>query len=677
MSDSSDPFNPITKIVAIGSGLATLLLGSALAYVLLDRKDRHFDEEEKEESTETTEAFSREEFPGGQINVYYATQTGTAESFAKQLEREGAEHGFFVKPVDVEDVELENLVQVKDAESGTARAIFLTATYGEGEPPDTAAQFVQMLREKLGVETLFQTPDSDVQVEQCLVGLDYCVFGLGNRQYEHFNAMGKFFDLAFSSAGANRLLEIGLGDDDDDLDGDFEAWKDNKLWPVLKKKFLGDAVIVSPAPKNTLPDCQYIVEYHGYISKPTDMSPDKVHSSSRHYFTAEDCGISTIRELRGKEDGGSTVHVEIDLSDAKLSYETADNLGVMPVNSSTVVESVAKSLGLDLNKRFSVKAAPHHEWHGAPFPMPLTVRECLKRYCDLTSAPRRSDLKLLASYAKDPTDKNALIRMSSKEGKKEYREKILDGYVGLADLLKRCPSIEMTLEHFLSLCPPLHARFFTISSSSSVHPKSVHLTVAVTKAERSDGSTFEGVCSNYLAGSQPCKSLVRVFNRASTFRLPKDESRPIIMIGPGTGIAPMRAFLQERSYQRTKLQKKVGLNILYFGCKKESQDFIYQEELKAFQDSNDLHQLHLAFSREQNEKVYVQHLLLKNAVETWKLVNEDGAHVYVCGGVKMGHDVSEAIKEICCSQGSMSAEQARDYISSLSGSGRFVQELWA
>jgi len=149
------------------------------------------------------------------------------------------------------------------------------------------------------------------------------------------------------------------------------------------------------------------------------------------------------------------------------------------------------------------------------------------------------------------------------------------------------------------------------------------------------------------------------------------------MIGPGTGIAPMRALLQERQYQKERLKQSVGTNILYFGCKKQSQDYIYKDELEAFQKNGILDHLRVAFSREQSQKVYVQHLLQQNAEETWKFIDNDGAHIYVCGAVMMGHDVSEVLKEIVSSQGSMSLEDAKQYLAKLSHDGRFVQELWA
>ena len=598
----------------------------------------------------------------------------------------------------MEDIELDDLAMTGDdvgagqqkqsridPDSGTARVIVLAATYGEGEPTDNSTALVEALKQAIsdGEE---ETNSNDGSGLSLFKGIDYTVFGLGNRQYEHYNAMGRFFDESFNKLGANRVFRIGLGDDDADLEGDFESWKED-LWTALKAKYHINGTTFEPPRQSLsekLPDCEYVVEFHtskDVIKKHDEFMAvplDKVHGSSRHYFQSFDCPVTAVRELRSPEDGGSTVHIEIGISNAKgLTYHTADNFGVLSLNDSQIVESVAKSLGYDLDAVFSLKGAPGHEWHGDPFPMPITVRECLTRYCDLTSAPRRSDLKLLAKYATDGVDRQCLTRLSSKEGKKEYREKIMDSYVGMVDLLKLCPSIAMPLEHFISVCHFLLPRFYTISSSSSVYPDTVHLTAAVTEAKRPDGSTFHGVCSTHLASLKPAKDVVRVFNRPSTFRLPCDSSRPIIMIGPGTGIAPMRALLQERRHQKVVQKQDIGRNVLYFGCKKKSLDYLYQDELETFKEDGILDELHLAFSREQTKKVYVQHLLSQNATETWKLINDGMASIYVCGGVKMGHDVTEALKEIVSTHGEMSFNEAKDYLAKLSSTGRYIQELWA
>lgn len=674
---TDDITNLLSSLSAI-SGIATVLLGSLLAYVILKRDSA------TTKTTTTTEKveLDKSKYPGGEVTVYYGTQTGTAESFARVLERDGHKYGFLVHVVDLEDVGVDDLKSSHPDENGISRVVMISATYGEGESPDNAMAFSNELCDRATTQILFQqVKHLDEPLEPtCLEGVEYSVFGLGNKQYDHYNSMGKFLDHALERVGAKRFAELGQGDDDDDLESDFENWKDNVLWPALKKKYLQQEFAAASTLENELPDCMYAIEYHAKATAaPLTFRDDQIHSHSKHYFTAVDCPVKTIRELRTDKDPGSTVHVEVDISAAKnLTYYTADNLGVLPINEASTVELVAKSLSFDLDQVFSLKAAPNHEWHGAPFPMPISVRECLTRYCDLTNAPRRSDLKMLASFATDPVDQKVLLRMASKEGRNEYREKILDEYVGIVDILQKCPSIQMPLEHFLGICPLLQTRFFTISSSSSVHPNTVHMTVAVTKHERKDGSLFKGVCSNHLASRQPCLDKVRVFVRASTFRLPKDASRPIIMIGPGTGIAPMRALLQEREYQRDVQKKTVGKNILYFGCKMPSQDFIYREEMEEWVEKGVLDELRVAFSRETpGKKVYVQHLLSDNSKETWNLLEQEGAYVYVCGAVKMGQDVSEALNKIVSSHGNLSHDDAKAYLSKMSSEGRFVQELWA
>ncbi|KAL3908479.1 MAG: hypothetical protein SGILL_008462, partial [Bacillariaceae sp.] len=643
----------------------------------------------------------KEKYPGGRLSIYFATQTGTAESFAQQLEREGADHGFYVHVVDMEDISSPAKIMElsaygpcthDDNDNNHPRAIILASTYGEGEPTDNAAAIVAMCKDEIENGT-----------SQILQNLHYTVFGLGNREYELFNAMGKYFDSSFETLGGKRIFPLGLGDDNDDLEADFEKWKDG-LWQCLQQKYLGTSEqqalweqqqqSKSSTENPQMPECEYALEWHsssqsmvGTFSNTSAL--DEVHGSSRHYFTAVDCPVAVVRELQSPQsEYGSTVHVELDIDKASgaaketlqalKDYQTADNLGVLPCNSDAVVESVATSLGYDLDAIFSLKPnSGNHEWHGDPFPMPLSVKECLTRYLDLTSAPRRSDLKFLSLYATDAIDRRALQRLSSKEGKADYKEKIVNSYTGLVELLKLCPSIQIPLEHLISLCHFTLPRFYTISSSNTVYPGSIHLTVAVTQEQRADGSTFDGVCSTHIAKASPPKQTLRVFVRPSTFRLPEDPATPIIMIGPGTGIAPMRALLQQRRHQQLVEKKQTGDNVLYFGCKRQDQDYLYEDELQRYQDDGVLTELHLAFSRQTAKKVYVQHLLKEQAVSTWSMLNESGAYVYVCGGVKMGHDVTETLKEIATEQGEMSFDQAAAYISQLSSQGRYIQELWS
>ena len=605
---------------------------------------------------------------------------------------------------------------------GRSKALFFMATYGEGEPTDNAQQFVEMMKCKSGISNIYKiidetasnnggeapplaksssVGDSSISLNETatnleaqrsttfLNDLDYAVFGLGNKQYEHYNNMSRFMDAALDKCGATRVADLGLGDDDDDLEGDFENWKDTVFWPNLTKKYVKvDALAAAAAASKdgegtsmSLPPCPYTVQLVK-VEDTLKVNASDIQTSSKHYIQGVDCPIVARRELRDPSDPGSTVHMEIDVSAHMdtCKYVTADNLGILPKNDVSLVEKVGEALKYDLDQRFHLLPSEDNKKgdskHILPFPTPCTIRECLERYCDLTGPPRRSDLKQFAPYARDDMDRKALLRMSSKEGKVEYKEKIVEAHVGIGDIVTRlCPSIVCPLEHFIMVCPRLLPRYYTISSSSTVHPTTIHITLALLEEEKKSGGVFKGLCSSYLAGMKE-GDMVRVFVRESTFRLPKQVERPVIMFGPGTGIAPMRAVLQEKSYGRNNGVNH-GDSILYFGCKNRSLDYIYQDELESFNKEGALTELHLAFSREQAQKVYVQHLLAKKAKETWKLIHDDKASIFVCGAVRMGADVDHTLQDIISAEGGMSREKAKAYLDKMAVAGRFVQELWS
>jgi len=698
--NGDDAVSSMTPFI-VASGVATVALGAASLFVL-NKINRKYEDDVvgKEDECETSEQepLDRTQYPSGYLNIFFGSQTGTAQEFGKELQSEAAEYGFMPRLIDLEDVpmgeggETESFVKFLSAGlegavvGERAKSVFLVATYGEGEATDNARMFVEHLK------GLYSSRDENSSVNSFLEFLDFSVFGLGNTEYEHFNAMGKLFNKLLPKFGAHRVAELGLGNDEDDIEGDFQSWKDEKFWPAMKKQYSARSTPAkTPSANghtNALPKCKYDVEYiekvNGKIIRPDIVDQEDINSFTRHYFTSVDCPVKVVRELRNESDEGSTVHIEIDISDDSgkrvFDYVTADNLAVLPVNNDSDVRKVAGALGYNLDDVFRLRPSPKNEKQFKHiFPTPCSIRECLERYCDLTMAPRRSELKALAQYAQDPMDKKALLRMASKEGKKEYKEKIVDAHLGLADILTSyCKSIRMPLEHFIDICPRLLPRYYTISSSSSVHPNSVHITVAVLEKSRLDGSAYRGVCSSHLASIVPSgKSTCRVFCRDSTFRLPEDPSNPIIMVGPGTGIAPMRALLQERSYQRNTLKKNVGDSILYFGCKNRNQDYIYADELESFVKEGTLSSLYLAFSREKNDKVYVQHLLKENAENTWKLINDENASVYVCGGTKMGQDVVQTLKAIFRDIGKKSEDEAHSYLKKLEEQKRLVQELWS
>jgi len=735
-------FLDLSNAALISAG-ATIVLGSALIYVVFSSGG---DEESNSKisrissylslggASNTDEALEDDASPKAHINILYGSQTGTADSFSGQLSEQSPDHGYQSEVIDVSDLNHENIFQklktingdsVQDNNTDPYYVMLLVSTYGEGEPPDTVIDFHKLCLQKLGLKKGEDSnEEGDLKDLTYFKNMNFCVFGLGNTEYEHYNSMGKFFDEHFEVLGGKRVKEIGLGDDGDDIEGDYEKWTD-ELWSALEECMSvgGDEdedelVAICGAggidntndiiegmggcggdvdeekkeeKKETMPPCPYIIQN---VKDDTanitldDVNADDAHGVSKHYFTSVDCPISAHNEMitgsnpssssnNNSSPAPSTLHMEFDLLGTNVSYKTADNLGIFACNNESVINAIAKACNFKLDTYFRVLNAKNKNIIPL-FPTPCTIHECLQRYCDVTSPPRRSVLKQLSFYCTDPIDANVLRRLSSKEGKEEYREKILDQHVGLVDIITRlCPSICLPLHRFLQIVPRMQPRYYTISSSPQVvSPTVVSITMSVLRYLRNDSTVFEGLCSNYLNQAGIDNSKVRLFNRESTFRLPSDPSKPILMIGPGTGIAPMRALLQERDYQKHTLNLPVGRNILYFGCKYQSYDQLYQDEFQALVNKGLLTKYYNAFSRGQQQKIYVQHLLLQNKTETWDCIS-NGCSIYVCGASAMGKDVLETLRNIVKEMGNMSADGAKKYLDGMHNEGRFVQELWA
>jgi len=683
---------------ALLSAGATVVLGTALIYVLFSNGS---DEESKSMNrissylslggTSQTEEEETLTEPKAHINILYGSQTGTADSFSSQLSTQTPDHGYQSQVIDVSDLNQENIFtklktihgdNVADNRDDPYYVMLLVSTYGEGEPPDTVIEFHKLCLRKAGQK------DEGMKDMTYFNNMKFCVFGLGNTEYEHYNSMGKFFDEYFETLGGKRMKEIGLGDDGDDIEGDYEKWCE-ELWGALEESVgiatdEDDVEEEKKEEKESMPPCPYVIEYVDDCSKLDDVNADDAHGVSKHYFTSVDCPISSYYEMITKEcpspsngPAPSTLHMEFELSSSNVTYQTADNLGIFPCNTESVINAIAKACNFKVDSSFRVLNAKNKNIIPL-FPTPCTIHECLMRYCDVTSPPRRSELKQLSYYCTDPIDAKVLKRLSSKEGKEEYREKILDPHIGLVDIITRlCPSICLPLHRFLQVVPRMQPRYYTISSCPQVvSPTTVSITMSVLRYLRNDSTIFQGLCSNYLNEAANNNSKVRLFNRESTFRLPSDPSKPILMIGPGTGIAPMRALLQERDYQKHTLNLPVGPNILYFGCKHQSYDQLYQSEFQALADKGVLTKYYNAFSRDQAEKIYVQHLLLKNKQETWECIDA-GCSIFVCGAIGMGKDVLETLRGIVKEMGGMSAEEAKGYLEGMHKEGRFVQELWA
>jgi len=357
-------------------------------------------------------------------------------------------------------------------------------------------------------------------------------------------------------------------------------------------------------------------------------------------------------------------------------YGTADDLAVCPDNGEALAGTVARRLGLAPSSAFSLTPLPSTGGHVAPpLPTPCTVEQALRYHADVRAPVSKACLLMLADACTEDGHAQRLRHLASADGKADYQSYITRDGRGLAELLDEFGSCMPSWEGVLEAVPKLTPRYYTISSAPDADPTSVHLTVKVLREPMRGAPTRtkEGVCSTQLGqllvGASAC-----VFVRPSFFRMPDDDAAPIVMVGPGTGVAPFRAFLRHLGARGAP--PRAGHVRLYFGCRRADEDFIYEDELKDALSSGTLSSLRLAFSRETDTKVYVQHHVAEDAAELWSMLQAN-AHVYICGGTAMGRDVVNALTQAVATHGGMSASAADAYVKQMTTSGRLMQELWS
>jgi sulfite reductase (NADPH) flavoprotein alpha-component len=487
--------------------------------------------------------------------------------------------------------------------------LIVTSTYGEGDVPDNAQNFWTWLQ---------------TEAANGLAHLRFSVLGLGDTNYEHFCAAGKKFDARLEQVGAKRIHPLA----ECDLDYETKAteWIDKVLsvfTPVGRGPSRGQPPQF-PEGESIVPGWSRMDPYPGRLI--------------------------TNRTLNAHGSQKETRHFEISLEGSGLSYEAGDALGVWPRNCPDQVAEILNALGSDGEEAVAT----------AKGEMPL--RQALSVFYDIT----RPSPELLEHFASGNSSLRALLAPE----RKSDLQKWLAGR-GVIDLLSENPAVKCPAAEFAALLKPLAPRLYSISSSPSAHAGHVHLTVNIVRYH-SFNRARKGVASTFLADRVGPDTPVPVFIQNSAhFRLPANGDVPVIMIGPGTGVAPFRSFLHER-----RTAGATGKNWLFFGEQRAAVDFYYRDELEQMFSGGHLTKLSTAFSRDQTEKIYVQHRMLEHAAELW-LWLEAGAHFYVCGdATRMAKDVDDALHRIIEIAGGKTVDDAKAYVAKLKTDRRYQRDVY-
>ncbi|MCX6938883.1 MAG: sulfite reductase subunit alpha [Verrucomicrobia bacterium] len=450
-----------------------------------------------------------------------------------------------------------------------------------------------------------------------LAGLRYSVCALGDTNYTLFCQAGKDFDAALEKHGATRIHP--RADCDVDYDAPFESWLHAAL-SAFGPVSVSDSQITDHK---------------------SEIINELVYSKSSPFPAP----VLAVRPLNAPGSAKEVNHIEFDLTAAgsALTYEAGDALGVIPRNDPALVSAVLAALGADGEEAVSTPAGE------------LPLRRALTEHYDL-GKPTPALLEALG-----------LSVAPSASPPPAPSSQLLD----VLDALLSSPAPKQSVTKLVTLFRKIAPRLYSISSSPKAHPGHVHLTVGAVRYEHA-GRTRKGVCSTFLAERALAHGTAHVFIHANkAFRPPADPAAPMIMVGPGTGIAPFRAFLEERAATQAP-----GKNWLFFGDQKAATDFLYREELEALQRSGVLTRLDLAFSRDQAEKIYVQHRMLAAAAELFAWL-EQGAYFYVCGDAsRMAKDVDAALHQVIETAGSRTPAEAAAYVQALRTAKHYQRDVY-
>ncbi|MBU2871005.1 assimilatory sulfite reductase (NADPH) flavoprotein subunit [Colwellia sp. E2M01] len=542
------------------------------------------------------------------LTILYASQTGNAKGVASKLAASAKAAGITVVLKNTADYKAKGL-------KNETHLLIVASTNGEGEAPDDAIEFHEFLLGKKAPK---------------LPELKYSVLALGDSSYEFFCQTGKDFDDRLKALGATQVAP--RVDCDVDYESDCEAWTAS-IVDTLKDELTQTATAAPVANVGGLATA-------GAESQYTKQNP----------YAAE---FSLSQKITGRDSAKDVRHIEIDLGESGLTYQVGDALGVWFENDETLVTDLLSELGFSGDEKVNVKVSGEEQ--------EFTLKNALISQLEITqTAPA-----FIEFWALQSKDAKLTELASDKNAAREF-----SGENQIIDVVKLAKA-DIEAQTFVDALRKITPRLYSIASAQSEVEEEVHLTVGVVNFDK-NGEPRVGGASGFLANRLEEGQTVRVFvEHNDNFRLPQSDETPVIMIGPGTGVAPFRAFMQEREARDAS-----GDNWMFFGDQTFTQDFLYQVEWQNYLKSGLLTKMDVAFSRDQAEKVYVQDRLKENASEVFAWL-ERGAHLYICGDAnRMAKDVHNTLLEIIAEHGKLSTEQAEDYLKSLRSNKRYQKDVY-
>ncbi|WLA46041.1 MULTISPECIES: bifunctional cytochrome P450/NADPH--P450 reductase [Bradyrhizobium] len=576
--------------------------------------------------------------------VLYGSNLGSAEELATRMADLSEINGFATRLGPLDDY-----VGKLPEEGGV---LIICASYN-GAAPDNATQFVKWL-------------ESDLP-KDAFAKVRYAVFGCGNSDWAAtYQSVPRFIDEQLTKHGARAVYPRGEGDARSDLDGQFQKWFPEAA-KVATKEFGIDWNFTRTAEDEPL-----------YAIEPVAQGAVNTIVTQGGAVPMKVLANSELQAKNGAHPSErSTRHIEVELP-ANLKYRVGDHLSVVPRNDPTLVDSVARRFGFLPADQIRLQVS---EGRRAQLPVgnAVSVGRLLTEFVELQQVATRKQIQIMAEHTRCPVTKPKLMAYVGDDDAAagRYRTDVLAKRKSVFDLLEEYPACELPFHLYLEMLSLLAPRYYSISSSPAAEAQRCSVTVGVVEAPASSGrGIYKGICSNYLARRRAGDTVHATIKETKAgFRLPDDNAVPIIMIGPGTGLAPFRGFLQERAARRAQ-GATLGPALLFFGCRHPEQDFIYADELKAFA-ADGVSELHTAFSRADGPKTYVQHLVAAQKDRIWELIQK-GAIVYVCGdGGKMEPDVKATLMSIYRERTGVDADAAARWIEEMGTRNRYVLDVWA